>query len=140
MDNSRACPLCRGVDLEVIRRREYESRSGRKESVTYMCRKCKAIFAAYDPENPPVDASKYTKQANICFDCENALGGCSWSALDPVTGKPQFKPVPGWTAKPTKRITTSGYEKIVMDTYSIKACPLFVPDEPRRVPTRNHSI
>ena len=75
MTDTRACPLCRGTDLKVIRRREYESRSGRKESVTYMCRKCKAIFAAYDPENPPVDASKYTKQANICFDCENAMGG-----------------------------------------------------------------
>ena len=100
MTDTRTCPLCRGTDLEVIKRREYESRSGRKESVTYMCRKCKAIFAAHDPENPPVDASKYTKQANICFDCENATGGCSWSALDPVTGKPQFKPVPGWTATP----------------------------------------
>lgn len=134
MDNSRACPLCRGVDLEVIRRREYESRSGRKESVTYMCRKCKAIFAAYDPENPPVDASKYTKQANICFDCENAMGGCSWSALDPVTGKPQFKPVPGWTATPAVLQAKNGSYQYKWDTYSITACPQFVPTPERKVP------
>ena len=134
MTDTRTCPLCRGADLKVIRRREYESRSERKESVTYMCRKCKAIFAAYDPENPPVDASKYTKQANICFDCENATGGCSWSALDPVTGKPQFKPVPGWTATPAVLQAKNGSYRYKWDTYSITACPQFVPTPERKVP------
>ena len=135
MTDTRTCPLCRGTDLKVIRRREYESRSGRKESVTYMCQKCKAIFAAYDPENPPVDASKYTKQANICFDCENATGGCSWSALDPVTGKPQFKPVPGWTATPAVLQAKNGSYQYKWDTYSITACPQFVPTPERKVPS-----
>ena len=134
MTDTRTCPLCRGTDLEVIKRREYESRSGRKESVTYMCQKCKAIFAAYDPENPPVDTSKYTKQANICFDCENATGGCSWSALDPVTGKPQFKPVPGWTATPAVLQAKNGSYQYKWDTYSITACPQFVPTPERKVP------
>ena len=36
---------------------------------------------------------------NICFDCRRACGGCSWSAADPETGKPLFRPVPGWTAE-----------------------------------------
>lgn len=35
--------------------------------------------------------------ANICFDCANACGGCSWSELDAETGLPRFAPVPGWT-------------------------------------------
>lgn len=134
MADTRNCPLCRGTDLEVIKRREYESRSGRKESVTLMCRKCKTIFAAYDPENPPVDASKYTKQANICFDCENAMGGCSWSALDPVTGKPQFKPVPGWTATPVVRHEKNGDYVYKTVTYCITSCPQFVPTPERQVP------
>ena len=76
----------------------------------------------------------------LCWKCQNACGGCPWTEVDPVAKKVRFEPVPGWTAKPVKRITTSGCEKIIVDTYSIKACPLFIPDEPRTVPTRNHSI
>lgn len=134
MDNSRACPLCRGVDLEVIKRREYESESGRKESVTYMCLKCKTIFAAYEEEKPRSDNAKFAKRGNICFDCENALGGCSWSALDPVTGKPQFKPVPGWTAEPVVIQEKNGSYRYKWDTYSITDCPQFVRTPDRKVP------
>ena len=133
MTDTRTCPLCRGTDLEVIRRREYESRSGRKESVTCMCRKCKAIFAAYDPENPPVDASKYTKQANICFDCEN-YWKCQWSAVNHETNKIRFDPIPGWTATPVVRYEKNGNHVYKTDTYSITACPQFVPTPERKVP------
>lgn len=120
--------------MEVIRRREYESCSGKKESVTYMCRKCKTIFAAFEPETTDCDSSKFAKRGNICFDCENALGGCSWSALDPVTGKPQFKPVPGWTATPVVLQEKNGSYQYKWDTYSITACPQFVPTPERKVP------
>lgn len=44
----------------------------------------------------------YGARTNICFDCQRACGGCSWSACHTVTGKPLFLPVPGWTAKPSK--------------------------------------
>ena len=54
--------------MEVIKRREYESESGKKESVTYMCQKCKTIFAAYDEEKPRSDNEKFAKRGNICFD------------------------------------------------------------------------
>lgn len=74
----------------------------------------------------------FTKQGNICWDCENACGNCSWSALDPVTGKPQFKPVPGWTAEPVTRIEQTGRFKHKTETYKITACPQFV-----KTPERN---
>lgn len=79
------------------------------------------------------DAAKlYTADntANICFDCQRALGGCSWSAVDETkVGKPiKFEPVEGWDAELVYRFTqTHG----VMQTYAIKACPLFIPDEKR---------
>ena len=65
-----------------------------------------------------VPASK----ANICFDCQNACGGCSWSM--------SFEPIPGWTAKKVKQKITGKTAQWV-DTYHITACPEFVPDDNR---------
>lgn len=59
--------------------------------------------------------------ANICFDCERACGGCSWSQ--------DFTPVPGWTATPVYREAAhEGYQ----ETYQITACPLFERSAPRK--------
>ena len=70
---------------------------------------------------------------NICFDCQKACGGCSWSELDPNTGKPRFEPVPGWTAEKVKLQTTSTPKgRVIVETYYITACPEFVKDEPRK--------
>lgn len=62
------------------------------------------------------------KKGNICFDCDNACGDCSWSAVDPDTGKLRFEPVPGWTATPVKLNMGKGR---IHDTYHITACPQF---------------
>ena len=71
-------------------------------------------------------------RANICFDCQKACGGCSWSALD-ENGEPKFEPVPGWTAEET--IVLGGYysngEAKHFPSYHITECPEFVRDEPR---------
>lgn len=71
-------------------------------------------------------------RANICFDCDRACGGCSWSEWDPETKRPRFKPVPGWTAKKSivrNTATKNGKSKRVpQETYHITACPLFKPD------------
>ena len=68
-------------------------------------------------------------RTNICFDCQKACGGCSWSELDPATKKPRFEPVPVWTAEKKKLIVScSKGKRIVIDTYHITACPEFVPD------------
>ena len=63
---------------------------------------------------------------NICFDCKKACGGCSWSAVDPVTGKVKYEPVPGWTARKVRYcVGYSGRKRVYTDTYHITACPLF---------------
>lgn len=65
--------------------------------------------------------------ANICIDCKKACGGCSWSEVDPSTGAIRFEPVPGWTAQKSKLLSGSNRDGSgrYVDTYSIKACPLF---------------
>ena len=73
---------------------------------------------------------------NICIECENACGNCSWSAVDPDTGKVLFEPIPGWTAK--KVLLNYGRrnykgKKIYDETYHITDCPQFVPVVQRKV-------
>lgn len=78
---------------------------------------------------------KYKTQGNtnICFDCQKACGGCSWSAIDPVTLKPKFEPVPGWTAKKvTLKTGHSHCKDWYVKTYHITDCPEFVPDVKRK--------
>jgi len=78
---------------------------------------------------------------NICFDCQNACGGCSWSELDPDTKRPRFEPVPGWTAK--KVILNCGTfkkgGKVLVETYHITKCPQFIHDLKRKGDTRQLS-
>ena len=73
----------------------------------------------------------YKPRTNICFDCQRACGGCSWSACDPETGELLFRPVPGWTAEPSKLYSESKGHKRETWTYRITACPLFLRDEGR---------
>ena len=65
----------------------------------------------------------------LCWSCQNACGGCSWSEYDPKTGKIKFEPVPGWEAIPTKISMQGRVEKI--GSYRVIKCPLYVPDPPR---------
>lgn len=133
MTDTRTCPLCRCTDLEVIKRREYESETGKKESVTYMCQKCKTIFAAFEPETPACNNEKFVNQTNICFDCEN-YWKCPWSVVDPVTNKIRFEPIPGWAATPVVVYEKNGSHVYKRDGYCITDCPQFVRTPDRNVP------
>ena len=65
----------------------------------------------------------------LCWKCKKACGLCSWSH--------HFEPIPGWTAKPIRRSFGNGKKgPVVMDTYRITECPLYVPDEPMRIPRK----
>ena len=80
----------------------------------------------------PVALQKYNQSgANICFDCEKACGGCSWSAFDPETDKVRFEPVPGWTAE--KTLLRGGHSGQYFETYHITACPEYVQEKPKLV-------
>ena len=67
------------------------------------------------------------KHSQLCWDCQKACGGCSWSR--------DFTPVPGWKAKPTKIIsyTTNGSgrratkKKFYIDSFAVYECPEFEP-------------
>jgi hypothetical protein len=61
----------------------------------------------------------YESKANICFDCDKACGGCSWSR--------NFEPVPGWTAeKIMLNVGAVKNQKRFLQTYHITACPEYV--------------
>lgn len=66
-------------------------------------------------------------EANICFDCKNAIGNCSWSEVDlSKRGRPiKFQPVDGWEAEIVYRKGNGG---TIVKTYSIKSCPQFIQD------------
>lgn len=77
------------------------------------------------------------KTTNICFDCQNACGGCSWTEIDPGTNKPRFEPVPGWTAKLVLlNIGAMRDRARLIETYHVTKCPQFIPDVPRKGDTR----
>ena len=64
-------------------------------------------------------------QLSKCWTCQNATGGCSWSAIDEKTGAVRFEPVEGWKAKPTKK---KGYRRD-FDSYHVYECPEYKEDE-----------
>ena len=69
---------------------------------------------------------EYPSNANICVYCKNALGGCSWSALDPDTNNVRFEPIPGWTAEKSCIGIEKPFGKLrVIESYHITECPQF---------------
>ena len=87
-----------------------------------------------------MNLSEHEVSGQLCWSCQNACGGCSWTELNHDTKKPRFEPVPGWIANPIRK--NFGSHKsgpVIMDTYAIKACPLYVPDDTSRI-QRNGSV
>lgn len=71
---------------------------------------------------------KQGMQSSICFDCANALGGCSWSAFDPDADTVRFEPVPGWEAEYGTKIEMRGYVPTEIETVRVIKCPQFEKD------------
>lgn len=57
----------------------------------------------------------------LCWDCQKALGECSWSD--------NFQPVKGWDAVPTEIKTSVGNIVPTINSYYVRSCPLFELDE-----------
>ena len=68
-----------------------------------------------------IQSGWYGSGTNICFDCEKACGGCSWSEVDPETKKVRFQPIPG--CKIQKRSRKYNGKWMIVD--QIVECPLF---------------
>ena len=78
-----------------------------------------------------MNLSESKVSGQLCWSCQNACGGCSWSELNPDTKKPRFEPVPGWNAKLIqKNFGSHKSGPVIMDTYAIKECPSYIPDNP----------
>lgn len=82
------------------------------------------------PRKPGKPKARYKRKTNyaktLCWDCQNAVPsrdgkrGCSWSR--------KLIPVDGWQAEPTEK--RDSFDRVCA-SYLVKACPLFIPDEPR---------
>lgn len=61
----------------------------------------------------------------ICWNCKNAVMGCSWSK--------EFVPVDGWEAEYKPVLTSDGSNRRLVDSYLVTECPLYAPDrEPEK--------
>ena len=58
--------------------------------------------------------------STICWDCQNACGGCSWSKYR------MFQPVKGWEVIPTDIHIGNG---VRVQSYVVLKCPQFKPDK-----------
>ncbi len=61
----------------------------------------------------------------LCWDCQKACGGCSWSD--------EYIPVDGWIAiyHPIKADHMGA--DVVLDSYFVRRCPQFVRDSAERL-------
>ena len=60
---------------------------------------------------------------NICWDCQKAVGACSWSK--------NLTPVEGWEAEEVPYMMYHGGGCDIHRTWHVMGCPEFVRDEPR---------
>lgn len=68
------------------------------------------------------------KKSQLCWTCARACGDCSWS-------DGTFTPVKGWTAKKVVMYEDRAeYNTRTVETYKIKACPLYICDAPQEKP------
>lgn len=96
----------------------------------------------YVPQVEEMSLEDYLyKSVQKCWGCKNAYGGCPWTEVDPDTKRVKFQPIPGWEAKFVRRkIGSDNYGRPrYQDSYAIKSCPMFDPEEPRKLPTRGHA-
>lgn len=66
--------------------------------------------------------SNREQSRTLCWDCRNALWGCSWSK--------HFIPVEGWDATP-HMLYANDKKHVGVQSYEVHDCPEYVPDPPR---------
>lgn len=70
-------------------------------------------------ETRPRDIVQPKRGNTLCWTCQNACGGCSWSA--------RLEPVEGWKAKKIK-VKGNFYTREIVDSYIVKKCPEYIKD------------
>ena len=69
-------------------------------------------------QNERIEEAKKKRRGRetLCWDCQKATGGCSWSR--------NLTPVEGWEAKQIK-VKGNFYTNEVLDSYVVTNCPEF---------------
>ena len=63
--------------------------------------------------------------ASICWECQNACGGCSWAD--------EFIPVDGWKAISNPIKADHMGADVVLESYQVVWCPKFITDSAERL-------
>lgn len=117
--NARWVCRCEVCGREVVVR-GYDLRNGGTRSCGLKrCRERKPeLVAVTAPKTEPVP-----REATLCWDCKNAVCGCSWSE--------RFEPVEGWEAVATQVYNGGGKgrKELFIKSFLVLACPLFVRDD-----------
>lgn len=103
----RNCGKCCSIECqdELYKKRQKERRERNKARRE----------AGYIPKRKaPVE-----RKTTICWTCQNATGGCSWSRC--------LKPVEGWKAKKMK-IKGNFYTREKVDSFIVEKCPEYIKD------------
>ena len=75
-------------------------------------------------KEPVVQTKQPNESSTLCWSCQNACGGCSWSK--------RLKPVRGWKADKIKiKLYMIGGEDFYSDSYFVRECPKYIMDEIR---------
>ena len=90
-----------------------------RKRIELICKVCGKKFTSYTVKQCCSRkclalTGRHKAKDTLCWDCENATGGCSWSK--------RFIPVEGWDAIPTRVNMTVGKK---VDSYTVVSCPLF---------------
>jgi predicted nucleic acid-binding Zn ribbon protein len=105
----RNCGKCCSVECqdELYKKRQEERRKRNKARRE----------AGYIPKRkaPPVE-----RKTTICWSCQNATGGCSWSRC--------LKPVKRWKAEKLKLKVSNKYDGKYVTSYVVFECPEYIKD------------
>lgn len=114
------CALCgKEFDPLIVGRKKYCSDDCAKEAQYFQTKANKIKYKECEFVARSTDRRKgHTQSKQICWTCQNACGGCSWSS--------ELKPVKGWKAKKTKIKCEEGRYS---DSYKIIYCPEYIPDD-----------
>ena len=97
-----------------------------KKGQSKYCSKSCRNKVALEKQREKRNQSPKRKRETLCWTCQNACGGCSWSR--------SFEPVEGWEAKPTKlNIYVKEGNEDLNSSFFVISCPQYIPDEPREV-------
>ena len=107
----RECAVCIHKDrpIEALPSDECKKRATKNMNIIADVCMCSVPIVAKKPKG-------ITKKHTLCWKCQKACGGCSWSK--------DFTPVENWNAVPTK-IKAYGTGDGTIDSYRVIECPEF---------------